>query len=58
MLKKEHNISSTGRDIILKPLLNYLDKDQLRNCIDEWTVLILDTYKKLKKESTIRQAYG
>jgi hypothetical protein len=58
LLKKEHNISSTGRDLLLKPMLYILDVDQLKILIDEWTTLILDTYKKLKKESAIRQQYG
>ena len=51
-------MSATGRDIILKPMLYILDNESLKVAIDEWTTLILDTYKKLKKESTIRQNYG
>ena len=54
LLRKDHNISATGRDIILKPLLYILDVDTLQILIDEWTTLILDTYRKLKKESSMR----
>ncbi len=58
ILKKDHNISTTGRDIIMKPILYTLDNEQLKALIDEWASLILDTYKRLKKESSVRAAYG
>lgn len=40
LLKKDHNISASGRDVILKPLLFILDNDHLKVLIDEWTILI------------------
>ncbi len=58
ILEKDHNISTTGRDIILKPILYTIDNEQLKHLIDEWASLILDTYKRLKKESTMRTSYG
>jgi hypothetical protein len=58
LLKKDPNISTTGRDIIMKPILYTLDTDQLKVLIDEWSQLILETYKKLKKDSSVRSAYG
>jgi hypothetical protein len=57
-LKKESNISTTARDIIMKPILYALDTDQLKVLIDEWSLLILETYKKLKKDSSLRGAYS
>jgi len=57
-LRKEPNISTTARDIIMKPILYALDTDQLKVLIDEWSMLILETYKKLKKDSSVRSAYG
>lgn len=57
-LKKEANISTTARDIIMKPILYALDTDQLKVLIDEWSLLILETYKKLKKDSSVRGAYS
>jgi len=58
MLEKDPNISTTARDIILKPILYTIDNEQLKQLIDEWSSLILDTYKRLKKESSMRQSYG
>lgn len=54
LIKKDHNISTTGRDMILKPVFYSLDNDHLKLVIDEWSSLIMDTYKKLKKESSMR----
>ena len=55
LLKKEPNISATGRDVLLKPVLFSLTgTDRLSDVLDEWTALILDTYHKLKKESSLR----
>lgn len=36
LLKKDHNISSTARDIIMKPILYYLDIGYLKASMDEW----------------------
>ena len=30
----------------------------MQDVMDEFTAIILDTYKKLKKESTMRSVYG
>lgn len=55
LLKKEPSISATGRDVLLKPVLFSLTgTDRLSDVLDEWTALILDTYHKLKKESSLR----
>ena len=59
LLKKEPSISSSGRDILLKPILFALaGTDRLSDVIEEWTTLLLDTYKKLKKETSLRATYG
>lgn len=58
LLKKNHNISSTARDVIMKPILYTLDKQALKIVMDEWQSLIMDTYKKLKKDTGIKQSYG
>ncbi|CDW82512.1 wd g-beta repeat-containing protein [Stylonychia lemnae] len=58
LLKKDANISTTGRDIIMKPILYTIDTDQLKHLIDEWSNLIMETYKKLKKESSVKSNYG
>lgn len=50
LLKKNHNISSTARDVIMKPILYTLDFDNLKVVMEEWQSLIMDTYKKLKKD--------
>ncbi len=42
----------------MKPILYALDTDQLKVLIDEWSLLILETYKKLKKDSSLRGAYS
>jgi hypothetical protein len=36
MLMKDHNISSTARDVIMKPILYTLDTNQLKIMMDEW----------------------
>ena len=54
LLKKNHNISSTARDVIMKPILYTLDIDNLQLVMKEWENLIIDTYKKLKKDSSIK----
>ena len=58
MLMKDHNISSTARDVIMKPILYTLDINQLKIMMDEWQSIIIDTYKKLSKESNMKKAYG
>jgi hypothetical protein len=55
LLKKDHNISSTARDVIMKPILYMLDTENLKLVIDEWQSLIMDTYKKLKRDSNVKQ---
>lgn len=45
--------------MLLKPVLFALaGTDRMKDVIDEWTALVLDTYKKLKKETTVRSTYG
>lgn len=56
LLKKDHNISSTTRDVIMKPILFMMDPQYLQVVIDEWQSLIMDTYKKLKRDSNLRQS--
>lgn len=58
LLKKDPNISTTGRDIIMKPILYTIDTDQLKHLIDEWSHLILETYKRLKREPSVKSNYG
>jgi hypothetical protein len=36
LLKKDHNISSTARDVIMKPILYTLDVNNLKVLMDEW----------------------
>lgn len=47
---RDHNISSTARDIIMKPILYTLNIQYLKEMMDEWQAIIVDTYKKLSKE--------
>jgi len=58
MLKKDPSISSATRDVLLKPVLFALagNTERLQEIIDEWTGLVLDTYKKLKRETANRSA--
>ena len=56
LLKKDHNISSTSRDVIMKPILYILEVDHLKTVMDEWQSLIMDTYKKLKRESSVKSS--
>lgn len=58
LLKKEHNISSTSRDVIMKPILYQVDINYLKAVMNEWQALIMDTYKKLKKESNIKSNHA
>jgi len=53
------SISVTSRDLMIKPvLLTLAGTDRMNDVIEEFTAIILDTYKKLKKESTLRSVYG
>ncbi len=54
LLKKEHNITSTARDIIMKPILYMLDVEYLKLLMEEWQTLIIDTYKKLKRDANLK----
>lgn len=58
MLKKDPSISSATRDVLLKPVLFALagNTERLQEILDEWTGLVLDTYKKLKRETASRAA--
>ena len=42
----------------MKPILYTIDVDQLKYLIDEWSHLIMETYKKLKRESAVKSNYG
>ena len=58
MLRKDHSISSCARDVIMKPLLSSgSSMEQIKDEISEWQDLIMDTYLKLKEDSSMRQAY-
>lgn len=57
MLRKDFSISSCARDILMKPLLlssgaNGLQADNVKMEINEWQDLIMDTYLKLKEDSS------
>ena len=53
------SISVTSRDLLIKPvLLTLAGTDRMNDVIEEFTAIILDTYKKLKKDSTLRSVYG
>lgn len=56
MLRKDHSISSCARDMLMKPLMNSGSSlDHIKAEINEWQDLIMDTYLKLKEDSS-RQA--
>jgi len=58
MLRKDHSISSCARDVIMKPLLSSGSSiEHIKDEINEWKDLIMDTYLKLKEDSSMRQAY-
>ena len=40
----------------MKPILYTLDVDYLKTVMDEWQSLIMDTYKKLKRESSVKSS--
>ena len=60
LLKKDPCISAAGRDVLLKPVLFALANtpDRLADSIEEWSAVVLDTYRKLKKETALRSTYG
>jgi hypothetical protein len=59
MLRKDHSVSSCARDVIMKPLLSSGSSIQhIKEEINQWQDLIMDTYLKLKEDSSMRQAYG
>ena len=59
MLRKDPTMSSCARDILMKPLLSSGSSiDQIKEEINEWQDLIMDTYLKLKEDSSIRNTYN
>ena len=63
MLRKDHSISSCARDILMKPLLlsstgNGTQVENVKREINEWQDLIMDTYLKLKEDSSSRGGGG
>jgi hypothetical protein len=57
VLRKDQSLSSCARDILLKPLLsNGNQMISIKQEINEWQDLILDTYLNLKQESITRHA--
>ncbi len=59
LLKKDTCISATAKDLLLRPVLFALaGSDRLSDVVEEDSAIIMDTYKRLKKESTLRQTYG
>ena len=58
MVRKDHSISSCARDVIMKPMLsNWLSIEHIKDEIDQWQDLIMDTYLKLKEDSSVREVY-
>lgn len=58
MLRKDHSISSCARDVIMKPLLSSGSSiEHIKAEINEWQDLIMDTYLKLKEDSSMRTSY-
>ncbi len=56
LLKKDADISSTTRDVIMKPIMYTLDLDYLQVLMKEWQDIIIDTYKRLKRDSIKKKA--
>lgn len=55
MLRKDHSLSSCARDVMIKPLLSSgASIEHIKNEIDQWQDLIMDTYIKLKEDSSSR----
>ena len=57
LLKHEHNINSCARDIILRPTMNCIDLEYLKSLTEEWSALIMDTYKQLKRDTALTSSY-
>ena len=58
LLRKDLVLSSCARDLVLKPLLSAGHQAwAVKSEIDEWQDLMLDTYFRLKEDSSMRQAY-
>jgi hypothetical protein len=58
MLRKDATMSSTARDVLMKPLLSSgSSMEWIKQEINEWQDLIMDTYLKLKQDSSMRQTY-
>jgi hypothetical protein len=57
MLRKDPSISSCARDVIMKPLMSSGSSiEYIKAEIDEWQDLIMDTYLKLKEDSSSKSA--
>jgi len=51
LLKKDASISATSKDILIRPVLFALaGTDRLNDMVEESCAIIMDTYKRLKKE--------
>jgi hypothetical protein len=48
LLKEEFNINSTARDVILRFFFYNMDIDKEQLLLDEWSALLMDTYRQLK----------
>jgi len=44
--------------VLLKPILYNLNIDVLKEVVEEWSDLIMDTYRLLKKDQSVRESYG
>jgi hypothetical protein len=59
LMKKDPCISAASKDIVMRPVLFALaGTDRLDAMVEEMSGIILDTYKRLKKEQSVRAAYG
>lgn len=38
----------------MKPIFNTMNVEQLKSLIDEWSQLILETYKKVKRDINVK----
>lgn len=47
-MKEEFNINSTARDVILRFFFYNMDIDKEQLLLDEWSALLMDTYRQLK----------
>jgi len=51
LLKDEFNINSTARDVILRFFFYNMDIDKEQLLLDEWSALLMDTYRQLKNNN-------